>query len=87
MPNPLVSIITVNYNQAAVTCALLESIRRQEYIPVEVIVVDNASREDPQKMLTAHYPEIKYLRSERNLGFAGGNNLALREARGRYLFY
>jgi len=87
MPKPLISIITVNYNQAAVTCALLDSIRRQAYAEVEVIVVDNASRENPQRMLLANYPEIKYLRSERNLGFAGGNNLALREATGAYLFF
>jgi len=87
MPNPLVSIITVNYNQTAMTCALLESIRRQDYAPVEVIVVDNASREDSQKMMRTRYPEIKYVRSERNLGFAGGNNLGLLEATGRYLFF
>lgn len=87
MPNPLISIITVNYNQAEVTCALLESIRQQEYAEVEVIVVDNASRENPQHMLLARYPEIRYLRSERNLGFAGGNNLGVREAKGTYLFF
>ncbi len=87
MPKPLISIITVNYNQALVTCALLESIRQQEYAEVEVIVVDNASREDPQGMLLARYPDIKYVRSERNLGFAGGNNLGLREATGSYLFF
>ncbi len=87
MSNLLISIITVNYNQTAVTCALLESIRRQDYAEVEVIVVDNASREDPQKLLLARYPEIKYVRSERNLGFAGGNNLGLREATGSYFFF
>ncbi len=87
MSNPLISIITVNYNQAAVTCALLDSIRRQEYTEVEVIVVDNASRENPEEMLLTNYPEIKYVRSERNLGFAGGNNLALPEATGDYLFF
>ena len=87
MSNPLVSIITVNYNQAVVTCALLESIRKQEYTPVEVIVVDNASRSDPRLTLMASYPGLKYVRSERNLGFAGGNNLGLLEATGSYLFF
>ncbi len=87
MANPLVSIITVNFNQTEVTCALLESIRRQDYRDVEVIVVDNGSREDPESLLAIRYPEVRYVRSERNLGFAGGNNLALHEARGNYLFF
>jgi GT2 family glycosyltransferase len=84
---PLVSIITVNYNQTAATCALLDSIRRQHYRAVEVIVVDNASREDPAAHFATHYPEALYLRSTRNLGFAGGNNLALPHAKGDFLFF
>lgn len=87
MSAPLVSIITVNYNQAEVTCALLDSIRRQPYRAVEVIVVDNGSRDDPGPMLARRYPEVRYVRSERNLGFAGGNNLGLRIAQGDYLFF
>lgn len=82
-----VSIITVNYNETAVTCALLDSIRRQAYRNVEVIVVDNASLENPTSVFQSRYPEVKFLRSERNLGFAGGNNLALSVASGEYLFF
>lgn len=84
---PLVSIITVNYNQTAATCALLDSIRRQHYRAVEVIVVDNASKDDPATHFATHYPEVRYLRSARNLGFAGGNNLALPHAKGDFLFF
>jgi len=83
----MVSIITVNYNETITTCALLDSIRRQGYRDVEVIVVDNASRENPASILQAQYPEVKYIRSEQNLGFAGGNNLALPFASGAYLFF
>lgn len=83
----MVSIITVNYNQIEVTCALLDSIRRQDWRDLEVIVVDNGSRENPGDLLAAHYPEVKFLRSERNLGFAGGNNLALPLASGEHLFF
>jgi hypothetical protein len=82
-----VSIITVNYNETASTCALLDSIQRQAFLDVEVIVVDNASREDPGGVFQARYPAVKYLRSEQNLGFAGGNNLALPHASGEFLFF
>lgn len=84
---PMVSIITVNYNETATTCALLNSIRQQTYPDVEIIVVDNASRPDPAPIFQAQYPEVTFIRSEQNLGFAGGNNLALSAARGTYLFF
>ncbi len=83
----MVSIITVNYNQAEYTCALLDSIRRQDFRDVEVLLVDNASRDNPAARIAEQYPEVRFIRSERNLGFAGGNNLAVREARGEYLFF
>jgi len=83
----MVSIITVNYNQAAVTFALLDSIRRQDYKDIEVFVVDNASKENPQTAFETQYPEVHFIRSEVNLGFAGGNNLAVRAAKGDYLFF
>lgn len=84
---PLVSIISVNFNQTAVTCAMLDSIRRQDYQNIEVFVVDNGSTESPEELLAFNYPEVRFIRSARNLGFAGGNNLAVRQARGEYLFF
>jgi hypothetical protein len=83
----MVSIITVNYNETETTCALLDSIRRQQDHETEVIVVDNASRENPADIFQSRYPEVKFLRSEQNLGFAGGNNLALPHAKGELLFF
>jgi hypothetical protein len=87
MSEPKVSLITVNYNQAEITCALLESIRQQDYRNVEVIVVDNASRENPAALFRERFPEAIFLRSEQNLGFAGGNNLALLHVSGDFLFF
>lgn len=84
---PKVSVITVNYNQTELTCALLESVRRQSYPFVEVVVVDNASHEDPCALISARFPEVICLRSPRNLGFAGGNNLGIEAASGDYLFF
>lgn len=86
-PVPLVSIITLNWNGTAVTCDLLRSIRRENSYPnLEVIVVDNASAEDPTSQVLQVYPEALVLRNEQNLGFSGGNNVGLRVAKGDYLF-
>jgi len=82
-----VSIITVNYNETKTTCALLNSIQRQGYRDVEIIVVDNASLENPASIFQSQYPAVKFIRSEQNLGFAGGNNLAIPSALGEYLFF
>lgn len=86
-PQPLISIITVNYNGLDLTVELLNSIRRLTYPNLEIFVVDNASRESPQRYLTEHFPEVKCIRSDTNLGFAGGNNLAARQAKGDFLFF
>jgi len=84
---PRVTIITVNFNETETTAALLDSIQRQWFPGLEVIVVDNASRENPGEFFQANYPEVRFLRSESNLGFAGGNNLALPFAQGSFLFF
>ncbi|MBK9015682.1 MAG: glycosyltransferase family 2 protein [Saprospiraceae bacterium] len=83
----MVSIITVNYNSLEVTCELLESVRRFGGKDVEVVVVDNASLEDPGEYLKNHFPEVIYVRSEKNLGFAGGNNLGIKASKGDFLFF
>ena len=86
MKNPLVSVITVNYKQAAITCALLDSIDENTYKNLEVIVVDNGSEKDCTADFQKHYPSVKVLKSAENLGFAGGNNLGIKAAKGNYIF-
>lgn len=80
---PLVSIVSINYNGAGVTCEMLESLKRISYPNIEVIIVDNASKEDPSSILEKH-PWINFIRSDNNLGFAGGNNLGFKKAKGEY---
>lgn len=85
--DPRVSIITINYNQLQVTCALLDSLRKVTYPAVEVIVIDNHSAEDPRPVIGERYPEVKLIVSDENLGFAGGNNLGIRASQGDYLLF
>ena len=81
-----VSIITINYNGLKDTCELIETLPLEDK-SIEVIVVDNASREDEVTALEQRYPQIKVIRSDKNLGFAGGNNLGIQAATGKYLFF
>lgn len=86
MKNPLISVIALNYNQTAVTCEFLASLKNVTYRNLEVIVVDNASNEDPTDMIVGTYPGVRLIRSEKNLGFTGGNNLGIEASHGEYVF-
>ena len=79
-----ISIITINYNGLEDTCALIESIPFNENM--EVIVVDNASNNQEAEIISQRYPQIKVIRSDQNLGFAGGNNLGIQASTGNYIF-
>lgn len=84
---PLVSIITINYNQAEVTRQFLDSSRLLTHANVEIIVVDNASQPSLSSSIdTSQYPNVRVIRSEQNLGFTGGNNLGIANANGAYFF-
>lgn len=78
----LVSIVTINYDHSDVTAACLDSLQHISYPNVEIIVVDNASPNEDSSWLQEKYPYIKYIRSEKNLGFAGGNNLGIKQSKG-----
>ena len=80
-----VSIITINYNGLNDTCALIDTIPFNDNL--EVIVVDNASQNGEASIIEKRYPEVNVIRSKENLGFAGGNNLGIKAARGKYLFF
>jgi len=87
METPLVSIITINYDHSEVTSELLYSLRNITYPELEIIVVDNNSPNDDPAILKQSFPEIELIRSTENLGFAGGNNLGIRKARGKYILF
>ncbi len=84
MKYPKVSIITINYNEEESTCKFLDSILGISYPNCEVIVVDNGSPSPISKEVVFRYSEVVFLRSEKNLGFAGGNNLGMQIAKGDF---
>lgn len=80
------SVITVNYNGLRDTCSLLDHLTF-DHNDTEVIVVDNGSANNEAETIASRYANVKCIRSERNLGFAGGNNLGISHAQGKYLFF
>lgn len=84
---PLVSIISVNYNEPEETIEFLESVYQSDYPNFETIIVDNGSKRKIDDKLSEKYPNLKTLIHDKNLGFAGGNNLGIRIANGDYLVF
>src|SRR5690606_36870170 len=84
----IISIITVDYRQPTYTVQLLQSIKRYGGdANLEVIVVDNGSLEDNESLFQTVNPEVVYVSSKENLGFAGGNNFGIRHAKGESLLF
>ena len=76
-----VRAVVVNYNGGDLTLECLRRLRATEWLRdcFEVVLVDNASSDDVVDRTRAEWPDVKIIASDRNLGFAGGCNLALRD--------
>lgn len=84
---PKVSLITINYNSWADTLEFLHSAASLTYTPLEIILVDNGSKQKADQATLSSFSNVTYVWSEDNLGFAGGNNLGMRYATGDFFFF
>jgi GT2 family glycosyltransferase len=81
----LISVVVVNYNGRGYLEGCLRTLAEEGYPAYEVIVVDNASTDGSADWVAAHFPNVRVLRAPNNLGFAAGNNLGIRAARGEFI--
>lgn len=77
---PTVYFSILNWNQRDLTCECLGSLAHLDYPNYEIVVVDNGSRDDEATLIQARFPSVTVLKNERNVGFAEGNNVAIRYA-------
>jgi len=82
---PLISVVIPSYNGARYLEACLQSLLRQTCDSVEIVVVDNASKDDTAQIVSRIAPAAILRRMPRNLGFAGAANAGIREARGGWI--
>ncbi|WP_185153379.1 glycosyltransferase [Fulvivirga lutimaris] len=85
MQYPLVTLITINYNAEKDTDEFLASCEQLSYPNLELIIVDNASKNIFELRKTDL--NVTLIRSEENLGFAGGNNLGIDQANGEFIIF
>lgn len=82
----MLSVLIVNWNTRDHLDRCLASLQANPpELPMEVIVVDNASSDGSEQMVRDNYPQVKLVQSGANLGYAAGNNLAFKHARGDWL--
>lgn len=85
---PLVSVIILNYKGGEVTKSCLRSVMKTRYPDFEIIVVDNGSgKKEVEQIDKLFGKRIRLILSQKNLGYAGGNNLGAQRARGKYLVF
>jgi GT2 family glycosyltransferase len=81
----MISVIVVNWNGKSLLAECLNSLRLQTFFDFEVILVDNGSTDGSAQFVQAAFPDFRLVRLKENLGFAGGNNAGIRQARGEWI--
>ena len=80
------SVIIVNYNvRYFLENCLRSAIKAAHGLDAEIIVVDNASTDGSAEMMSANFPEIKYLYLDENIGFSGANNVGIKHSTGEFI--
>lgn len=85
MAQTLVSVVIVNWNGRHLLGECLDSLLARIIDGVEIVLVDNGSRDGSGEYVRMRYPDVKVLELPENLGFAGGNNAGIRIASGKYI--
>ena len=82
---PLVSVIIVNYNGITYLGECISSLLTQTYPAIEIIFVDNGSSDGSCEYIKKNYPSVKIITNNKNLGFAKGNNVGIKVAKGELI--
>ena len=83
--SPLVSVIVLNYNAGELLLNCVDSLKKSTYTNLEILVVYNISSDNSQKKCKEKFPEIKLIQNNENLGYCGGNNVGIKEAKGKFI--
>ena len=81
----LISIIVLNYNAGELLLNCIKSLKKSTYQNIEILVVDNISSDDSHTKCKKQFPDIKLIQNRKNLGYCGGNNVGIKEAKGEFI--
>src|SRR3989338_5143691 len=84
MKNPLVSVVILTWNRKDDLIETITELRKSSYASIEVIVVDNGSEDGTPAVIKERFPDVVFVRLEKNTGIAG-YNIGMKKARGDYV--
>ena len=82
---PLISIIILNYNAGNLLLECVKSIINSNYKKLEIIIVDNVSKDNSHKICKKKFTDIILIENKKNLGYCGGNNIGIEQANGEFI--
>lgn len=84
--HPVLSVVIVSWNTRKLVLKCLESLERSRVrVPMEIILVDNASADATSEAVRQHFPHVRLVQNTENLGFAKANNIGIRLSSGEYV--
>ncbi len=83
--DPLVSVVVVNYNGLRFLRKCLDSLLAQTYKNMEIVLVDNGSKDGSTSLIKANYPSVRLIENEYNMGFSRANNIGIRSSGGEFV--
>lgn len=82
-----VSVIIVNYKTPDLTLKALRALYASSQLPAQIILVDNASEDNTPELVRVEFPQVEVIENKKNLGFAGGNNLGIKQSTQPYIWF
>ncbi|HEX9724445.1 MAG TPA: glycosyltransferase family 2 protein, partial [Vicinamibacteria bacterium] len=79
---PLASVVVVTYNSERDISRCLDSIHRQSYAPLEVLVIDNDSSDRTEDVVRHYEASCRFIKNTQNIGFAAAHNQGIRLTEG-----
>ena len=86
MSHRTVTALVLNYDGVGLIEECLSSLLKQTYRDLEILVVDNHSEDGSVDLVRHHFPQVRLIQNEKNLGFAKAINIGIKAATARYIF-
>jgi len=89
MKEPLVSVVIPTYNRASTILRSIESVRKQSYKNIEIIVIDDASKDNTESVIQKYLPlsNFVYIKLTNNVGGAEARNIGIDKSNGEYIAF
>lgn len=76
----LLYVIILNYNETEETLRCIQCVKETDYVNFKILIVDNNSQDNLEIKIKERFPDVEFIQTGKNLGYAGGNNIGIKYA-------